>query len=201
MGRAYALRVFNSNQRAGLLGVVAGLSLAAGACRSHMELAGPRLSQANAMIGEWSEPSKLAARAAIEEYGVPDEVHYERFIWNAKGPWRRTVVRNVRPFYVQDRDPGIVEQRIKYSLTPAQAADVAAAFGDRVRFDPQSGELSARSDREEFNYLRLNLAHDVMDGTLRPEQARDSYARTVSLAESGKSSPDLAGLRFLPGND
>ena len=140
----------------------------------------------------------LAARLLIGEYGVPNEVRYERLIWDNNGPWRRTVVRNIRPFYIEGGDRGIVEQTIDYSLTPAQAVDVAAAFGGRVRFDPRNQELTARSDREEFNYLRLNLAHDVIHGTLRPAQAGDTYARIISFEESGKTSPYLLGLTFLP---
>jgi hypothetical protein len=190
--------------RMALLVAASSTLLAAGGClmpiktseKETASAAADRSALASAAIGEWSETSALAARRLIDEYGVPDEVHYDRLVWGGRGPWRRTVVRNVRPFYVQDSDLAVVEQTIDYSLTPTQVSWVSTAFGDRVRFNPRTQELSARSDREEDNYLRLNLAHDVAGGTLSPEAARRSYTEIVSFEESGKTSPYLLGLRF-----
>jgi hypothetical protein len=185
------------------LNIVAGTLLAACACSSLRTapadtpaMAVQRRELAKALIGQWSEDSALAARLMMDEYGTPDEVLYERLVWNKKGPWRRSVVQNVRPFYTADHDLAIIEQTIGYELTPSQASDVAAGLGERVRYDARSRELSARSDREELNYLGLNLAHDVVLGTLRPERARDSYELIISLEAAGKSSPYLLGLRF-----
>ncbi|MFI5349925.1 MAG: hypothetical protein ACHQ2Z_10295 [Elusimicrobiota bacterium] len=190
-------------KRAELLIAALGACLAGASCRSFMQAgadspaaAKGRGEAAQAMIAQWSGPSKLAARLMVEKYGIPDDVRYERLDWNLKGPWRRSVVRNVRPFYVQTGPP-VVEQAIYYPLTAAQAIDAEAVFGDSVRFDPGSGELSVRSDREEYNFLTMNLVHDVLTGATSPENARDSYARLLSLAQSGKTSPYLLGLRFL----
>ena len=169
---------------------------------SQADVAGAALDRrelAEATVSHWSTPSRLAARRLIEEYGVPDEVHADHLLWVNNSPWRRTVVSNVRPMLETDTAGlDVVEQTVKYPLTREQAFAVAT-FDDRAAFDPKTGELSSRADREEHNYLRLNLADDVAQGRLRPEQARDSYASIVSFEQSGKTSPYLLGLRFAVG--
>lgn len=138
-----------------------------------------------------------AARAMIEKYGVPDDVFYGRLIWRRNGPWKRTIVQNVRPPYVAGGELGVIEQTVDDPLTPSQAADLRG-FDGRVTFDPGSGELSAISDREALNVLRLNLADALARGQMSAQQARDFYANVVSLEKSGKTSPYLLSLRFRP---
>jgi hypothetical protein len=150
---------------------------------------------AQAVADGWSDTSALAARRLIEQYGAPDEVRSDRMVWRGNGPWRRTVVRDVRPPLIEGADLGVVEQTIVLPLAPGQAADVSAIDG-RVTFDARTAELTARADREELNFLRLNLADDVADGRRTVEDARREYARNVSLEQSGRSMPDMHGLRF-----
>ena len=190
--------------RAGLLGAgVAGL-LAAGGCLSPVrtaprdEVAGAALDRralAQATIAQWSVLSAQAARLLLDEYGVPDEVHHDRLIWNNNGVWRRSVVWDARPSYVEGDELGVIEQTIDAPLTPTQAAAVAA-FDSRVQFDVRSGELSARSDREALNILRLNLAGDVAERRMTGDQARVAYAQILEFEASGKTSPYLLSLRL-----
>ncbi|MFI5348150.1 MAG: hypothetical protein ACHQ2Z_01280 [Elusimicrobiota bacterium] len=183
------------------------LLLAAEACyqrvktSTHADVAGAALDRrelAEETISHWSNYSALTAKRLIEEYGVPDEVHADRLVWINNSPWRRTVVRNERGIAatgVADQD--IVEQSVDYRLDPKRAADVAA-FDDRVVFNPRSGQLSARAGKEAYNFLRLNLADDIAHGRMRPEEARNSYARLVTFEQAGKTSPYMLGLRFTP---
>jgi hypothetical protein len=129
----------------------------------------------------------------MEEYGVPDEVRYGRLVWHGKGPWKRIVVHDIRPAYVEGDELGLVEQTVDYAMIPARGS---SGFPDGVAYDPRAGELTARSDREELNYLRVNLADDVARGRLTVPQARDSYARIVELDAAGKTSPDMHRLRL-----
>ena len=140
----------------------------------------------------------MAARRTIGEYGVPDEVHSNRLIWNDRGPWRRTIVKDVRPAFVEGDELGIIEQSADDALTPAQQANVAA-LGPQTSFDARDGELTSVADEEAHNFLRLNLADDVARGRMSPEQARDSYKGIVDFEASGKESPYLLGLRFGTG--
>jgi hypothetical protein len=103
----------------------------------------------------------------------------------------------VAPSVAEGRNLGIVEQTVPYVLSPAQTANLTA-FDDRLAYAAGSRELSARSDREEYNFLSLNLADDVAHERASPEEARNSYFRILALEESGKTSPDLLVLRLTP---
>jgi hypothetical protein len=151
---------------------------------------------AEATVSHWSPVSRLAGRRLMEEYGVPDEVHADQLVWRNNSPWRRTVAANVRPMASDDPvTQDVVTQTVKYAMNRPQTVAVES-FDDHVSFDPRTGELSSRAEREEHNYLRLNLADDVIQGRLQPQQARDSYASIVNFEQSGKTSPYLLGLRF-----
>ena len=152
---------------------------------------------AEAVVRGWWPKSALSARRLLEQHGVPDEVRPERLVWDGRGPWKRTVARNVTPPYVQAYDLGLVEQSVKLTLTPEQAAGLRA-FDRRVGYKTRERELAARSDREEVNFLRMNLAHDVAKGLMTPEQARHLFERFLALENTGKTSPYLRGLRFTP---
>lgn len=150
---------------------------------------------ADAVVANWWPGSARAARRLIERYGVPDEVHPEHLVWRGNGPWARTVVRNVTPPYGPAEDLGVVEQAVSYPLSPGQVVDLRA-YDLRLDYERGARELAARSDREEVNFLRLNLADDIVNLRMRPEQAQHLHARILELENSGKSSPYMQGLRF-----
>jgi hypothetical protein len=182
-------------------------ALAAGGCVSPAKTSGrtdtaqaasDRLALADAAVGQWANTSSLAARLLIDKYGPPDEIHYGRLVWNHNGPWKRTIARDVRPTFVEGDDLGSVEQTVDYALTPGQE-NALASYTGHAFYDPHTGELSAHSDKEELNFLSMNVLDDVVRGRMDALQARDAYARVVSLEASGKSSPYLTGLRFTAG--
>lgn len=150
---------------------------------------------AEAVIANWSDISALAARRLMEQYGVPDEVRSGRLVWNERGPWKRTVVRDRRWSYAPPEELGVVEQTVEYPLAAGRIADILA-FDDHVTFNLASREMSSRADREEVNYLRLNLADDVANGRTSVEEARRDYAKILALEGEGKSSPYLLSLHF-----
>lgn len=192
----------NLNQRA-LSGAFAAL-LAAGGCVPAVRggrhgdtarAAADRSDLAEVSVAQWSNDSRLAARGLIEKYGVPDEVHFGRLVWNRRGPWKRIAVRDIRPGYVEGDDLGLIEETVDYALPAGREVDLAA-LGGAVTFDPRAGELSSRADREALNCLGLNLADDALSGRLSVQDARAAYAKIVDLELSGKSSPYLLSLRF-----
>jgi hypothetical protein len=194
----------------GLLAAAAcGALLSGGGCydrfktSSQADVAGNALDRAELAketVSHWTNFAALTARRLMEEYGPPDEVHADHLVWIKNSPWRRTVVSNEQGvgLLAPGSDQDIVEQTVGYGANPKHAGAAASDFDRRVVFDPRSGELSSRATREEYNFLRLNLADDVIRGRMRPQEARDSYANLVSLDQAGKTSPYLLGLRFGP---
>lgn len=146
----------------------------------------------------WSETSRLSARLFISRYGAPDEIGSSRLIWHGNGPWKRTIVRDKPRLYSGVEDLGVIEQTVAYDVTPEAAAGLAP-FSRRLSFDTARMEMSSWADREEVNFLRLNLADDVLRGRISPQEAQDSYARVIELESAGKRSRYLLGLTFGPG--
>jgi len=148
-------------------------------------------------VAGWQEKSRLAAAALIDKYGAPDELRSTSVVWHDRDPWKKIVVRDAAPPYAGSRttELGVVEETVVYALRPDQAK-LLEAFGSTLSYDDKTGELTARSDSEPVNFLRVNLADEVVSGRLTVEQARDAYARMMALEESGKRTGYLSELRF-----
>jgi hypothetical protein len=80
-------------------------------------------------------------------------------------------------------------------------------FSDLARFDGSvivertKGEMSARCDMEEMNFLALNLAHEIATGERTVDDARTFYAETATAFMMGNSSPYTNGLQFQSRTD
>ena len=79
---------------------------------------------------------------------------------------------------------------------PPEKPSALAAFDGSVRVERTRGELAARCDKEELNYLALNLAHDLVAGQTTVEEARRTYTQTAAGFLLGKSDPYTEGLQF-----
>lgn len=164
------------------------------ACRSFGSLPD---TVAHRVVERWHRPSALAAGRLLDEYGLPDDVTPNRLTWNRKGVWKRTTVWNANPVYRTPADMAVVEQTVDYPLDASQAARLLA-FSGALKIDLERGELSSRSDREEIDFLNLNLADEIVHGRKTVDEAKASYARLLSLSATGKSSPYTSGLLFRP---
>ncbi len=187
---------------ASLLGASAGCVPAAKVAESGEPALPPesRLELAERVSAGWSEKPRLAARLLIARYGPPDLVGSSRMIWHGNGPWKRTIVRDLpRPYAgAADEELGIIEQAVAYNVTPEQAAAVSP-FSPRLAFDSARMEMSSRADREEVNFLRLNLANDVLQGVITVPEASGLHAKTLELEAAGRDAPYMRGLAFGPG--
>ncbi len=156
-----------------------------------------RLALAEQVVSGWSDTPRLAARLLIKRYGAPDEVGSSRLIWNGNGPWKRTIVRDLPEPYASTpgEDLGVIEQTVAYRVTPEQVAALEG-LGDRLMCDAPRMEMSSRSDREEVNFLRLNLANDVVRRMMTGAEAQESYLRALALDASGKTQQYMLSLRF-----
>ncbi|MBI2787989.1 MAG: hypothetical protein HYX59_04845 [Elusimicrobia bacterium] len=140
-------------------------------------------------VSDWPTPSRMAAEAMIEKYGIPDAIDAETASWNDKGSWKRTSVH---------RDgTDFLEQTIGYAVPEEKRADLEK-MGLMLKVGRADRELSATSASEEANYLALNLADEVIREKRTPEDAREFYMETVKLSRAGKTSPYMQGLMFRP---
>lgn len=151
------------------------------------------------VIGGWPSPSRKAARAVMDKYGPPHMITHKCLVWIGNGQWKGTLVYRAGALA---SPPGVerraLRQFVSYRVPPDKLAALAR-FGGGVSVDPIRGELAAESDSEEENFLALNMADEVVSGRRQPEEARALYARTLSLALSGKSSPAMSRLQFDTG--
>jgi hypothetical protein len=148
------------------------------------------------IVQSWPMEAKKAAEMTIRKYGEPDEVTSSRLIWNDNGPWKRTVITKEQTdhaFPMPHKD--VLEQVIDYRVPPDKF-DELARYDGSVIAERTKGELSARCDKEEANFLALNLAHDVVMGSRSVEQAREYYARAISDLMAGKQDPYVQKLQF-----
>ncbi|MFA6317213.1 MAG: hypothetical protein WC943_07330 [Elusimicrobiota bacterium] len=149
-----------------------------------------------AIIQGWPKDSRMIADVVMERYGRPDDWTETALIWRAKGPWKRMIVHRkpwgARPF---DWSPDVLQQTVSYRVPLNRIADLAA-FDTRISVNRTTDELSSRANDERWNYLALNLADEVIVGWKTPEEAKLEYRRVRRLAEAGKSSPYIEGLRF-----
>lgn len=144
--------------------------------------------QALAATRHWPATPRLAARLMIEKYGPPQRILAGRLEWEARWPWKRISIDAAgasRP----------LEQVVDYYVPDAKLAALSR-YPHGLAVSPDQGELAARSDREEFNRLTLNLADDIVTGRRTPEQASRFYSNAVELSAAGKSSAYLERLLF-----
>ncbi len=64
-----------------------------------------------------------------------------------------------------------------------------ASFDGSVIVERTKGEISARCDKEEMNFLALNLANDVATERKTVEEARAYYAKAAMDFMQGKMDP------------
>ena len=155
-----------------------------------------RRAKADTIINDWTSFSRLAAAKLIEEYGPPDRIKNDELTWNEKGSWKRITVRDVSGgYYYYEAGAYNIEQAISCRV-PSEKRRALAVFSEKIRVPPGGIELIVRSKREEFNFLTVNLAYEIIQGIRNPLEAQRFYDRTLQLTVAGKSSPYMNKLLF-----
>jgi hypothetical protein len=149
-----------------------------------------------ASIGGWPAKSQEAARFMIDKYGQPNEQTATTLVWYAKGPWKRTILyRDEVPHNFPKPHTDLLEQFIDYRV-PVDKYDDLAAYDGSVIVERTKGEISARCDKEEMNFLALNLADEIVRNVRTVQQARAEYARQAMAFMNKQSAPHTTGLHF-----
>lgn len=156
----------------------------------------PDQAMAMKMIGGWPETATKAAKETIQKYGPPNEATPTRLIWFNNGPWKRTIVYKdevQHDFPMPHKD--VLEQVINYEVPP-EKFDELAKYDGSVIVERTKGEISARCDKEEANFLALNLANDVVQGKRSVDEARQFYGKMMQAMMSGEKPEYTQGLQF-----
>ena len=182
---------------AALIAMLASLT----ACTSTNRMSSVSATEAKRMISGWPAKTQEVATTTMAKYGAPNEVTGTMLVWNNNGPWKKTIIHK-EP--VQHNFPmahlDLLEQFVDYSV-PADKYDQLALYDGSVVVARTVGEMSARCDKEEANFLALNLAHDIATGKKNVEEARAYYARSIKEMMQGKMDPYLQKLHFSVGGD
>lgn len=166
------------------------------ACNSSRRLSTVSSHAAKSMVEEWPEMPKQAANMLIDKYGQPDEITDMVVVWRDKGPFREIKLsREEIPHDFPMPHTDFLQQTINYKV-PLGKYDDLARYDGSIIVERTKGIMSARCDKEELNFLALNLAHDVVTGKRTVEQARDYYAKTAMKFKQGGTDPYLQGLQF-----
>lgn len=150
-------------------------------------------------IASWPAKPRAVAYQMIKKYGLPQGVTPTALVWHNNGPWKRTTVyREEVPHSFPKPHTDLLEQVIDARIPPDKV-DELAKYDGSVHVHRTEGELSARCDMEEMNYLALNLANDVATGKKSVAAARAAYAQNVVEFMTGEKPPAYTqGLAFKP---
>lgn len=148
------------------------------------------------IIRAWPATPQKVARKMISKYGQPHEMTPTHLIWHNNGPWKMTTVyKQEIPHRFPMPHTDLLEQEINYRI-PAHRFDDLATYDGSVVVERTKGTIYARCDKEEMNFLALNLAHDIVIGKRSVDNARQFYAMTAKAFMSGRSSAYTKGLLF-----
>lgn len=148
------------------------------------------------LISQWAANPKKVAEEVMKKYGAPNIVGSNILVWNNNGPWKRTILhKEEAPHNFPKVHTDMLEQFIDYTVPPEKFSDLAMYDGSVVA-QRTVGEMSARCDKEEMNFLALNLANDVAQGKKTVEEARDYYTKAVMAFMKGQMDPYVTGLKF-----
>lgn len=182
-------------------GALAGITVAGKFATAAAQDATPAAStvsaeQVDEIIAAWPDVPREVAQTVMGKYGAPHEATASRLIWFDNTPWKRTILyRDVVQHDFPMPHPDLLEQFIDYQAPPETYDDLALYDGS-VIVERTKGEMSARCDKEEMNFLAINLANDVATGERTVEEARQFYAETAMAFMEGQSDPYVEGFVF-----
>src|SRR5690625_7226644 len=149
------------------------------------------------ILNTWEKDQREGAFKIIKKYGYPQEAIASRLIWYNNGPWKRTVVlRDAAPHNLPVNHMDFLAQTVDYR-TPVELFDEIARFDGSCYPDRTRGEVTVTCDKEEANFLSVNLFHDIVIGKRTADGAKLFIAETeANYMLKNISSPYLEDILF-----
>jgi len=175
--------------------VVAAAAIAA----AQQSLPGGSSITAEQVIASWKAKPAEVARTMIKKHGQPQKVTANRLVWHRNGPWKISELVNEEiPHNFPMPHADMLYQSVAYRIDPDDA-DELLQYDGSVILERTKGELAARCDKEEANFLAINLAHEIATGKRKVDDARRFYAESIqTMMKTGKPNDYLQGFRFTP---
>jgi len=160
---------------------------------------GPKVTQQAmaTLLAGWPDKQQEVARHIIEKYGLPNGGTTTRLImWLNNGPWEYSILyRQEIPHNFPIKHMDMLEQAIHYRVPPEKLNDLMTYNGS-ITVHRTQGKMSAMCNREEINFLALNLAHDIIIEKINIEEARQAYSRATIAFIKGDKPPYTQALQF-----
>lgn len=151
------------------------------------------------ILSTWEKEQQEGALKIIEKYGYPDEAIASRLIWYNNWPWKRTVMlRDAVPHNLPINHMDFLAQTIDYR-TPVELFDEIARYDGSCYPDRTRGEVTVICDKEEANFLSVNLFHEIVTGKRTVDEAKYFMVETeADYLFKNISSPYLEEILFPP---
>jgi hypothetical protein len=144
----------------------------------------------------WNATARDAAKRMFDKYGAPQEVTANRLVWHDNRPWKSTTVVNQDvPHNFPAEHNDVLIQVLAIDVPVERFSDLAQ-FDGSVTASRTNGELTAACDREENNFIALNLASDVINGKLSVQQARQRLTELAAAVKNGQQPGYASDIRF-----
>lgn len=149
-------------------------------------------------LKSWPMSSQMAIKEQVKLYGEPHEMTPTMVVWYKNGPWTKTMIAKTETRHdFPKTHMDCMEQCVGYKV-PLDKYNDLAKFDGSVTVDRTQGLLAARCDKEENNFLALNLAHDIITGNKSVEEARKVYGEMIKQAMGGNKPDYMKKLMFKP---
>jgi hypothetical protein len=143
------------------------------------------------VIRSWPGVAREAAHHVILVHRAPHVVEPETLQWHGIGPWERVTVS------AREADPDqVVESVVKVAIPGHRRADVDAVADEfRIRVE-EGDEIVVRRGDLARNVITLNVLHELLEGTLSPDEAIDHRRRDLADLRAGRPPASAATCRF-----
>lgn len=141
-------------------------------------------------IAQWPTSSATATRKIMDKYGAPSEITSSMIIWHNNSPWKKTIVYKEEVEHMFPKKHKDILQQYTQLKVPTDKMDEISQFDGSLLVDRTKGEVIARGETEEANFLAVNLAKDIVDGRRTVQEARNEYAKLSDMSLTSKTSRD-----------
>ena len=150
----------------------------------------------DAIIEHWPSAPKKMAQDMLAQYGSPNEATATLLIWHDSGAWKRTIVTSdetAHDFPTPHTD--FISQTINYDVPVEKLAELAEYDGSLIIYRT-AGQVTASCDNEAANYLAVNLMHEIVQGRMTAEQARQELGEQQAAWLMNRPAPFTQEIAF-----